>query len=88
MERGPDGAPRVKLVPLSQIEMLRDIERNWGVHGLPPAKYVPLPGVVVKITAGPFRGERGAVVSANAEEAKLTVGGLPITMPTGLLAAA
>lgn len=88
MERGPDGEYRVKLVPLSQIQMLRDIERNWGVQGLPPAAYVPLSGVVVKITAGPFQGGLGTVVSANVEETTLTVGDLPITMPTGLLAAA
>ena len=85
MERGSDGEPRVKLVPLSQIEALRNIERDWGVQGLPPIKYVPLPDAVVQITAGPFQGEKGTVVSANEEEARLEVNGMPIMMPTRLL---
>ena len=87
-ERGPDGEPRVKLIPLSQIETLRDIESAWGVQGLPPVKYVPLPDTVVKIAIGPFQGENGTVVSANIEQTKLMVGDLPVTMPTRLLAAA
>ena len=85
MERGSDGEPRVKLVPLSQIEALRNIERDWGVQGLPPAKYVPCPDTVVKITAGPFQGENGTVVAADREQAELMVGDLSITMPTRLL---
>lgn len=85
IERGPNGEPRVKLVSLEQIEALRDIERAWGVQGLPLATYVPLPDTVVKITAGPFQDELGTVVVADREQTKLMVGDLPVTMPTRLL---